>query len=430
MKKSTCLQLLLAMAIVCAIPSFTRAQSEAITESRRVMGEAQRAYKEKNYEAYVKLLERAAVLRPTHPTILYNLAGAYALTGKNTEALRALASVAAMGMVYPVTEDADFASLRETEEFKAIIKRFAANREPVKQSARAFTFAGKGLVTESVAFEEASGDFFVSSVYERKILRLGREGLAREFVADGLWSVLGMKVDAKRKLLWATSTAQAQMRDLKPEEKGISGIFKFDLATGKLVKKYLLPNSPQPHALGDLVIGAGGEVYATDSLTPALYRIDPQRDEIEVVHQGAPLVSPQGLDFTPDGKRLFIADYSQGLFTYDLKAKSLAPIKTPADCTLLGIDGLYFHRGTLVAIQNGVNPQRLIRIHLDKQLGWVERWEVLEANHPDFDEPTLGVIVKDDFYYVANSQWNSVDGRGKLAPAEKLRDPVILKIKL
>ena len=176
--------------------------------------------------------------------------------------------------------------------------------------------------------------------------------------------------------------------------------------------------------------GASGEVYATDSLTPALYRIDPQRDEIEVVYQGTPLVSPQGLDFTPDGKRLFIADYSQGLFTYDLKAKSLTAIKTPADCTLLGIDGLYFHRGTLVAIQNGVNPQRLIRIHLDKQLEGVERWEVLEANHPDIDEPTLGVIVYDDFYYVANSQWNSVDGQWRLAPADLLSDPVILKIKL
>jgi streptogramin lyase len=430
MKKSIAFHLAVTVALVCTIPSFARAQSEAITEARRVMGEAQRAYKEKNYEAYVKLVERAALLRPTHPTILYNLAGAYALTGKNTEALRALASVAAMGMVYPAADDTNFASLRETDEFKAIIKRFAANREPVKQSARAFTFAGKGLVTESVAFDEASGDFFVSSVYERKILRLGRQGLAREFVADGLWSVLGLKVDARRKLLWATSTAQAQMRDLKPEEKGISGIFKFDLATGKLIKKYLLPNTPQPHALGDLVIGAGGEVYATDSLTPALYRIDPQRDEIEVVHQGTPLVSPQGLDFTPDGKRLFIADYSQGLFTYDLKAKSLKPITTPPDSTLLGIDGLYFHRGSLVAIQNGVNPQRLIRIHLDKQLERVERWEVLEANHPDFDEPTLGVIVKDDFYYVANSQWNSVDEQGRLATAEKLRDPVILKIKL
>src|SRR5215207_4311994 len=125
MKKSTSFQLLIVMGIVCAIPSFSLAQSEAITESRRVMGEAQRAHKEKNYEAYVKLLERAAVLRPTHPTILYNLAGGYALTGKNKEALRTLASVAAMGMVYPATEDADFASLRETEEFKAIIKRFA-----------------------------------------------------------------------------------------------------------------------------------------------------------------------------------------------------------------------------------------------------------------------------------------------------------------
>jgi hypothetical protein len=54
---------------------------------------------------------------------------------------------------------------------------------------------------------------------------------------------------------------------------------------------------------------------------------------------------------------------------------------------------------------------------------------VLEANNPVSDEPTLGVVVKDNFYYVANSEWGAVDRNGKLSE-DKLRDTIILKMKL
>ena len=87
-------------------------------------------------------------------------------------------------------------------------------------------------------------------------------------------------------------------------------------------------------------------------------------------------------------------------------------------------------KGSLIAIQNGINPHRVVRLSLNRNGDAVERFDVLEANNPLFDEPTLGVVVKDTFYYVANSQWGAIDNKGQLAPAEKLREPVILKMKL
>ena len=39
--------------------------------------------------------------------------------------------------------------------------------------------------------------------------------------------------------------------------------------------------------------------------------------------------------------------------------------------------------------------------------------EVLIANHPLFDEPTLGTVVGEAFYFVANSHWNRFDHEGK-----------------
>src|SRR4030095_1064720 len=98
------------------------------------------------------------------------------------------------------------------------------------------------------------------------------------------------------------------MSNYKKEENGISGLFKFDLRTGKLLKKYLLPNRPKPHLLGDLVINSRGDVFATDSVTPALYVVARAGDEIVPLLECEPFASPQGLAFTPDEKRLFVAD--------------------------------------------------------------------------------------------------------------------------
>jgi hypothetical protein len=67
-------------------------------------------------------------------------------------------------------------------------------------------------------------------------------------------------------------------------------------------------------------------------------------------------------------------------------------------------------------VQNGVNPQRVVRLFLSKDLSRVERFETVAANQPAFDEPTLGVLVKDHFYFIANSQWGALDEQGRLAP--------------
>ena len=102
-------------------------------------------------------------------------------------------------------------------------------------------------------------------------------------------------------------------------------------------------------------------------------------------------------------------------------------MKPDANVTLLGTDGLYFQTGKLIAIQNGINPNRVAAFTLDGYR--VTATTVLEANHADFLEPTLGAIIGGDFYYVANSQWPFVNEKAELQTA-KLRNPVILKLSL
>lgn len=400
--------------------------------ARRYRQQAAAAYKDKNYPAAIANLNKALELIPDHPSLFYNIAAISALQGKKAEALASLSKIAEMGLALRPEKDPDFDSIKDSAEFKAILKQFEDSRAPVVNSSTAFTIHEKGLITEGLAYDPLEETFYVSSVHKRSILSIAKTGVVKTIATeqDGLFSALGMTIDAKRRHLWVTSTAFPQMVNFKKEEEGVAAVFKFDLRTKKLVKKYVLSNATQKHALGDLTIQSNGDVFTTDSLSPAVYVIRAQTDEIELFLEDPGFASPQGLAFSRDERHLFIADYSTGLFDVDVRTKKIARLKPLARATLLGIDGLYFHQGGLIGVQNGVTPQRIVRIPLSKDLSRVERVEVLEANNPLFLEPTLGVLVNDAFYFIANSQWPLIDENGKLAAEDKLQDPVVLKINL
>jgi sugar lactone lactonase YvrE len=389
-------------------------------------------YRAKNYAASLENFKKALALVPNYPRFIYNIAALQTLLGNNTEAIKALNQLADMGLVFAVEKQEEFAPLKSLNEFKVVLKKFESNQIPTVKSEPAFTLDEKGLVTESVAYDPTTQTFYVSSVHKRKIVSLDKNGALKNFSGeqDGLWSVLGIKVDAKRRHLWVVSSAFPQMMNFKKDEEGFAGVFKYDLNTGKLIKKYVLSNKPAPHGFGDLIVSAGGDVFISDSLNPSVYIIRSQKDELELFLENENFASPQGLAFSDDEKHLFMADYSRGIFDIDVKTKNVTYLASPANATLHGIDGLYFYKGSLIGIQNGVNPNRIIRVALSSDLKQFNKFTVMEVNNPLFGEPTLGVIVKDIFYFIANSQWDTVDNKGQLASADKLQNPLILKVKL
>jgi len=415
--------------IVCVFASVAVAQTEH-GNGRYYEALAKKAYQEKSYAAFLENMKLAAELRPNHPRLMYNLAVAFALNSQPKEAITLLRRTAGMGLIFAPAADHDFDSLHNSPDFNDVVKQFEKNKEPTINSLNAFSVHEKGLVPESVAYDESTGVFYLSSVYKRKILSVTKSGEAKVFAteADGLWSVMGMKVDHVRHLLWICSTAHPQMSNFVATDKGKTALLKFDLRTGKLVARYQPSDTSKPHWFGDLSISASGDVYTTDSVTPAVYVVRHGSDKLETLLEGDPFVSPQGLDFTRDQQKLFVADYSKGVFVVELNTKKITNIVS--DFTLLGIDGLYVYKGSLIGVQNGVNPQRIIKLTLNKDLTRFDRFETIEANNPVFDEPTLGVLVKNDFYFVANSQWGAIDESGHLAAEDKLKDPMILRVRL
>jgi hypothetical protein len=79
-------------------PFAAHAADDGIRESRRLQGEAREAYKARDFAMFLDRIQRASDLRPSHPTLLYYVAGGLALNGKHDEAIDVLARVASMGM--------------------------------------------------------------------------------------------------------------------------------------------------------------------------------------------------------------------------------------------------------------------------------------------------------------------------------------------
>jgi len=391
-----------------------------------------KAYQSKDYAEFLENMKEAESLRPNHPRLLYNLAVAYALNGKASEAVASLNKLAEMKLVYSIEQDKDFDSLKNKPEFQEVLKKFQTNAMPVGNGKRAFSVAEKGLVTEGIAYDTASKTFYLGSITQRKILSVDAYGKSTVF-ADrnvGLWSVFGMKIDAKRKLLWVATGAHKQMPNLKSGENGRTGIFAFDLKSKKVVKKLLLPDTSQPHLLGDLTIAPNGDVYATDSLTPAIYIVRDGTNKIETFLSSDMFFSLQGVDFSADGRFLFAADYSKGIFRINPATMEIINLTPVANSTLLGIDGIYFARNSLIVIQNGVNPQRVGKLVLSKNLDKIESFQIIEANNPLFDDITLGVLAGKQFFVIANSQWDLLGENGQFRTPEKLKDVDVLKISL
>jgi len=142
-----------------------------------------------------------------------------------------------------------------------------------------------------------------------------------------------------------------------------------------------------------------------------------------------PLVSPQGIAWSPDGLSFFVADYTQGIARVEIADGAVRLLDAPKDAVVTGIDGLVWADGSLVGIQNGVRPHRVARHRLNPSFERVEEVTVLERGHPSFDEPTLGVRVGAELYYVANSQYRFVGDDGTLV-LDRLQPPVILRAPL
>ncbi len=422
-----CCAVLILVMFVGAIHAHAETLTE-MTRSREIVAEALKARAAKQSSEYLKLMQEAFQLRPNMPGMMVRLAGAYSVNGEKDKSIDLLGQVARMGVSFNLAKDTDFANLKDDSRFRSVADTMSTNLQPLIKSEAAFELAEKDFLPEGLAYDAKTKSFFVASVHQRKIVKRLSIGDVKPLsvAADGLWSVLAIAVDSKRRVLWAASSAMGQTRDIDEKDIGRTAIFKYSLDNEKLLATIELPRTAIKRSFGDLLVASNGDLYISESLEGGIYRI--AGGKLELFVAPGTFASPQGMVWQDKGKWLYVADYSLGLLRVDMQSRKTEWLPPPADSCLLGLDALTRFGNKLIATQNGINPHRVVEIALNAQ-GHIEKVSTLEANHPRHREPTLGVVVGNDFFYVANSQWEFFE-RGKTPPVEQLSVPLILRLPL
>jgi streptogramin lyase len=424
------LAVLIAAATAALSTGMPRPGAEDVSDLQRAQEDAQKAYRAHDYKAYLEAMRRLVALAPRSSRALYALASAQALNGAKADAAATLERLAGLGLGFDPAGDPDFAGVKDAPELQPVFEKLQALRAPFGTSEPAFRLPDKDMV-EGVARDPKTGAFFVSSVWRRRIVRVAADGTAAAFVPegrDGLYSVIALAVDPERRALWATSDATPWMKDGRPEEEGRSALVEYDVDTGRLRRRFEPPASATGAHLSDMTVGPKGEVMVADPYTGRVFVLAPGAAALEVRVAPGTLRSPQGMAWSADGRWLFVADYALGIARLDPRDGSVVVLPAPEDAFVNGIDGLALAGDSLVGVQNGATPNRIVRLRLDPAASRIVAVTVVERANPRWEEPTLGTVVGRDFYYVGTSQYGKFEG--KTIDEARIEPPVIFRTHL
>jgi hypothetical protein len=419
--------LTLAVAVFCFLCVSLRAEPA----HRQLMQEATAAAKAGDTVTVITKLEAARALRPDYPRVRVNLARFYSQAGRPDDAMQQLRDLAAMGLRLNLEGDDAYASLRGRPGFAELVTAFAANLGTTGRDETAWAITGMDGIIEGLAVHPATLEAFFSDVHHRCIWYRdvsGASAVMKKFSADtdGLLGVFALKIDAGRNTLWASSSALPEMKGYTDADKGRAFLAAYNLTTRRLAGTYPVTPDGREHVLGDFVADSDGTLYVSDSTAPVIWRLSPGAASLEKWLESGEFISLQGVALGADGRQLYVADYANGLWRIDLATRTPRLLAAPAHTTLFGIDGLYAVPGGLIAVQNGINPQRVIRIELAAD-GTPSAVRVLGAGHPSMSDLALGQVVAGHFDFIGNAGWE-LHAKPEAKPAP--RNVVILRTPL
>jgi sugar lactone lactonase YvrE len=417
--------------VFCTYSLFAQTAKEQLQDLRK---QAHTAIAAGDQKKRIELALEIQQLVHNSPASIETVAQAYAAAGDDERAIAALDQLADMGQADDDMlqgKDKAFAGLHELPAYQNVLKRFAENEKPVSHADTSLVLPDANLLAEDIDYDPRTKSFLIASVLEKKIVRVGLDGKSADFAkSPSGWPMLALKVDAQHHRVWATEVALDGFKSVPSKDWGRSAVLCFELSSGKLLRRIV---GPPQSALGDMTLTPQGDPIVSDGDAGGVYRV--QGDSLQRLDRGD-FISPQTPAMHPDGKHVFVPDYTRGIGLLDLASKDVTWLSSSGSKSyaLGGVDGLYFNqRGDhrwLILTQNGASPERVLRLQLDSTLGRIVSEQIIERNTKTLGDPTHGVIVGDSFYYIANSGWNKLDDHGALLPGASLTPARIMRFRL
>jgi len=362
--------------------------------------------------------------RPEDPALWFFLSRYQAQAGDKRAAIAALEKVAELGDGFLPPRD-QFETIWDDPAFQQVVKRLEAKLPRLDYAPNAFALEDGTLLPEGIAWDAPSQAFFVGSTFKGKVVRVGFGNMVSEFAPkqEGLDSILGLAVDAPRRILYAVGTSALTEEGRKRRR---NAVIAWDVDSGKLLRRVEVPDAQQ---LNDVSVALGGRVFTTDSGSGAVYEI-PRDGAPRVVLTPGQLGGSNGLAASPDAKRLYVA-HSTGLAVIDLATGAMKRVANATRENIAAIDGLYEYQGDLIGVENVTNPGRVVAITLSKDGGTVTRVRTLLSHHHNqLDEPTTGAVTDHGFFLLATTGVKHLTDKGTLDDPAAVPKPVVVRVLL
>ena len=366
-------------------------------EGRRALEDrATQAYLAGDYDAHTEAMRQLLAADPDDDRSRYNLACGHALAGRGDEALEQLQILLDRRIDLGAAADPDFRSLAGDPRFEALIEAFGALYPAVSTSSVLFEIDDFDLRPEGMAYDAASGRYFLSSMRHSKVIAVDAAGSVTDFVhldVDGIGvSVLGLRVDPQRGWLWAVGNANPQVEGYHKDHAGVSAVFAVDLASGQ--RQRTIRPEDEARGFNDLVVAPDGDVYLSGG---GLWRVaggqgPPERADLE-------LDGSNGIAWGPDDDTLYLST-RDAVLKVDVRTWSTTPLTGPEGEEIAFFDGMYAIDGGLTGIQIG-SRWRAVQLGLDDDGDEVVSVRVLEQSNPGLTGATTGAVVGTQLHYLA-----------------------------
>src|SRR6185503_3027172 len=378
-----------------------------------------------NAKRTIAAIEGLLKERPNDPTLWYYLARFQAQVGERAASVAALEKVLAIGNGFLPTRDGGFEKIWDDKAFQAVRAKLEAKLPRLDYAPTAFELEDKTLIPEGIAYDAHSKDFFIGSVSQKRIVRVGPGGTTTNFAGPSseIDPILGLAVDSPRRTLYAVSTSA--LTDAG-EARRRNAVLVFDVDNGRLLRRVDIPAARQ---LNDVAVASGGRVFASDSASGAIFEI-PREGEVRELVAPNVVRGSNGLAASPDARRLYVA-HSTGIASVDIARGTVKRMAIPAGENVAAIDGLYEWQGQLIGVQNLTTPGRVILMTLSPDGETVTKVQTLLSHHHNaLYEPTTGVVTDRGFYLLAATGVSHFNRAGEIERPEALHKPAVLRIPL
>ena len=366
--------------------------------------------------------QRALALAPDHPDFLISVARAFAANGRISDAMAHLDDAITRGAGFDLSSFPEFKDAAVSEGLAALRDRALKNRVAVSPPEVFVALDKPPLKPEGITYDPAGELLYIGSL-SGEVWKLDLKAKLTLFAGANasLHEVLGLKVDAKRRLLWFVDgvfpdlfATGAPKRDV-----GITAVHAFDLRTRTRMRHCLLDERPVLHGFNDLALASNGDVYVTDSTTSAIYRLPKGKCNLEVVMRDDAVTFPNGIVITPDESRLYVA-HVEGISAIDVRTGKRTQLTVPRNGAVNSIDGLAWDGPDLLGIQGTPYLARTARIRLSDD-GLAVREVITMSSRPPFGlNQTTGVVVGRHFYTVGGFP-DAMQNSGEAAASHILR---------